>query len=116
MLGKSVNGSSPEIDIQNQLTLFTLLDACFERAARIVAVNLAAVISKSGQGKNPCYPVLIAAEGTTFYKARLFRGKLDFYVRSFINDQLGLYCEFVKAENATLVGTAIAGLVATKLS
>lgn len=116
VLGKCINGSSPETNIENQLTLYSLLDACFERAARIVAVNLAAVISKSGQGKNPCYPVLIAAEGTTFYKARLFRVKLDYYVRSFLNDQLGLYCEFVKAENATLVGTAIAGLVATKLS
>lgn len=116
VLGKCINGSNPETDIQNQLTLYSLLNACFERAARIVAVNLAAVISKSGQGDNPCYPVLIAAEGTTFYKARLFRVKLDYYVRSFLNDQLGLYCEFVKADNATLVGTAIAGLVATKLN
>ena len=66
VLGKSVNGSSPEIDIQNQLTLFTLLDACFERAARIVAVNLAAVISKSGQGKNPCYPRSDCCRGNNF--------------------------------------------------
>ncbi|NTV91207.1 MAG: hexokinase, partial [Clostridiales bacterium] len=45
------------------------------------------------------------------YKAKLFRGKLDYYVREFMNKQEGIYCEFLKAENATLVGTAIAGLI-----
>lgn len=110
-LGSCVNLTRTEEDVQNQLTLYFLIDSLFERAARIVAVNLAAVISQSGQGTNPCYPVLITAEGTTFYKAKLFRGKLDYYVGSFLNRELGLYCEFARVENATLIGTAIAGLL-----
>ena len=95
---------------RDRMVLYFLADALIERAARLVAVNLASVILKTGRGKNPCAPVCIAAEGTTFYKSKLFRGKLDYYVKTFMNDREGIYCEFVKTDNATLVGTAIAGL------
>jgi hexokinase len=100
----------PAADADRQ-TLFYLIDAVFERAARLVAANLAAVILKTGKGQNPCLPVCVTAEGTTFYKSKLFRGKLDYYVKAWLNDTMGIYCEFVKADNATLVGTAIAGLL-----
>jgi len=53
----------------------------------------------------------VTAEGTTFYKSKLFRGKLDYYVKECLNDKLDVYCEFVQADHATLVGTAIAGLL-----
>jgi hexokinase len=95
----------------DRLTLFYIIDAIFERAAKLVAINLAAILLKTGAGKNPCLPVCVTAEGTTFYKSKLFRGKLDYYVKECLNDKLGVYCEFVKADNATLVGTAIAGLL-----
>lgn len=91
--------------------LYFLMDEMAERAAKLVAANLAAVMRKTGKGKNPCKPVCITAEGSTFYKSRLFRGKLDFYIKTYLNEQLGFYCELVKGENTTLVGTAIAGLM-----
>ncbi len=103
------SATADEIEADRQI-LYALIDRLIERAARFSAINLAAVISQSGQGANPCAPVLITAEGTTFYKLKLFRAKLDYYVRTLINDQLGLYCEFTRVDNATLIGTAIAGL------
>lgn len=96
---------------EDRLTMYFLIDEMMERAAKLVAVNLSAVILKTGLGVNPCAPVCVAAEGTTFYKSKLFRAKLDYYVREYMNRQKGVYCEFVKAENATLIGTAIAGLL-----
>ncbi|MCX7843456.1 MAG: hexokinase [Clostridia bacterium] len=98
-------------DDSDRLVLYYLIDAIFERAAKLVAVNLTAVMMKTGKGTNPCSPVCITAEGTTFYKSRLFKIKLDHYIRTFTNDKKSLYCEFVKAENTTLIGTAIAGLL-----
>lgn len=92
-------------------TLYWLMDFVYERAAKLVVVNLAALIEKTGTGTDPLLPVCVAAEGTTFYKSKLFRGKLDFHVRQYLNDEKGLYCEFVKAENTTLMGTAIAALL-----
>jgi len=72
---------------------------------------LAAAVIKSGKGFDPLFPVCIAADGSTFYKSKLFRGKLDFYISKHLNQERGLYCEFVKADNANLIGTAIAGLM-----
>ncbi len=96
---------------RNRAVAYHLIDAQFERAARLVAVNLAAVLAKSGRGCDPLLPACISAEGTTFHKSKLFRGKLDYYVRTWMNGKLGLHCDFVQADRATLVGTAIAGLI-----
>ena len=95
----------------DRLTLYYMIDGIIERAARFVAFNLTACIMKTGKGTNPCAPVCITADGSTFYKSKLFRNKLDYYIRTFMNDTMGLFCEFVKVENGTLMGTAIAGLL-----
>jgi len=95
----------------DRLAMYYIIDSMIERAAKLVTANLSAVILKSGKGSNPCAPVCVTAEGTTFYKSKLFRGKLDYYIRTYLNEREKAYCEFVKADNATLIGTAIAGLL-----
>jgi hexokinase len=95
----------------DRLTLFYIIDAIVERAAKLVAINIASVVQKSGRGKNPLKPVCITADGSTFYKSKLLRGKIEYYVKDYLENQKGIYCEFVKADNVTLVGTAIAGLL-----
>jgi hexokinase len=95
----------------DRLVLFYLIDTIFERVAMFVTFNLTAVLIKTGKGTNPCAPVLITADGSTFYKSKLFKNKLEYYIRKFTNDEKHLFCEFVKVENGTLIGTAIAGLL-----
>lgn len=84
------------------VVLYYLIDAIIERAAKLVTINLSAILLHTGMGKNPCKPVCITAEGSTFYKSKLFRSKLDYYIKDYLNDKKGLYCEFVKAENDLL--------------
>ncbi len=96
---------------QDTETIYGIVDASFERAARMVAVNLGAILVHTGCGKDANKPVCVSAEGTTFYKSVLFRPKLDRYVKEYLNEKLGVYCEFVKAEDATLIGSAVAGLL-----
>jgi hexokinase len=93
------------------MVLYYIIDEMVERASKLVAVNLSSVMLKTGKGRNPCKPVCVTAEGTTFYKSKLFRSKLDYYMKKYLNKQKGVHCEFVKADNATLIGTAIAGLL-----
>ncbi|MDR2654805.1 MAG: hexokinase [Oscillospiraceae bacterium] len=95
----------------DRLTLYYLLDAVFERTAKLVAVNIASVMLKTGSGSDPTRPVCVVAEGTTFYKSKLLRPKLDYYSKIYINDRLGLWFEFQKLDNATLIGTAAAALL-----
>lgn len=91
--------------------MYHIIDVIIERAAKLVAINLTVAVLKSGKGQDPLFPVCIAADGSTFYKSKLFRSKLDRYIARYMNQEYGLYCEFVKAENANLVGSAIAGLM-----
>lgn len=91
--------------------LYLLIDNIFERIAKFVTFSLTAVMEKTGEGRDPLKPVCITADGSTFYKSKLFRGKLDYYIRTYTNDVKGIYCEFVKVDNGTLIGTAIAGLL-----
>ncbi len=109
VLARGMCRLDPECD-NDRITMYYLIDMFIERAARLTAMSLAAVIIKSGKGRNPCLPVCIAAEGTTFYKSAQFRKHLDYYVKHYLNDKMGIFCEFIKVENSTLIGTAIAGL------
>ncbi len=97
-------------NVVDRENLYYIIDNIYERAARLSAINLAAVMTQANAGKSPVRPVAITADGTTFYKSKLFRPKLSYYVRTFINDELHRYCEFIKVDNANLIGAAIAGL------
>lgn len=95
---------------EDRCNVYYILDNLFERAARLVCINLAAVFRQIDGGKMPVRPIAVTADGTTFYKSKLFRPKLDYYVRTFINEELGIYCKFMKVDNANLIGAGIAGL------
>ncbi len=95
----------------DRIALFYLIDGILERAAKYVAFSLTAVLEKTGKGTNPCAPACITADGSTFYKSKLFRTKLDHYIKIYTNEVKGIYCEFAKVDNGTLIGTAIAGLL-----
>lgn len=108
--GYNILANCCESDMDRE-ALYYIIDASFERAAKVVTVNLASIMIKTGKGKNPNKPVCVVAEGTTFYKSKLFKTKLEYYIKDFITNKKGIYCELIKAENATLTGTAIAGLL-----
>lgn len=96
---------------EDRITLFYLIDNIFERMAKYVTFSLTAVLEKTGLGSNPCKPACITADGSTFYKSKLFRSKLEHYIKIYTNEVKGIYCEFVKVDNGTLIGTAITGLL-----
>jgi hexokinase len=105
-------GPATQENARNRTTLYLLLDALFERAAKLVAVNLCAVVRKTGCGQDPCMPVCITADGAMFHKSRSMRIKIEYYIKDYLQDGLGLYCDIIEVENSTLLGTAIAGLTA----
>lgn len=95
---------------KDRTTLYYLMDHMIERAAKLVAINLTAVVVKSGKGTDPCRPVCITADGSTFYKLKDFKSKLESYLKTYLVDGRDLHYEFVEAENANLTGSAIAAL------
>lgn len=91
--------------------LYYLMDMLLMRSALLLTINLAAIMRKRQIGQNPCKPVCICVDGSTFQKSKTIQAHLAYFVRKYINEEFGLYCDIISVENATLVGTAIAGLV-----
>lgn len=95
---------------EDQLSLYYLIDNLFERAARLATINLAGILVQTDAGRNPLKPAAITAEGTTFYKAKLLKPKIDYWMKVYTNEKLGHYHEFITAKDANLIGAAIAAL------
>jgi len=97
-------------DGKDRVALYYLIDRLIERAAKLTAINLSSAAIKGGKGSDPCRPVCIVAEGTTFYRLRSLKQRVEYYLKQYLEDQKNIYCEIVNVENATLIGAAIAGL------
>jgi len=95
---------------EDSAAVWYVLDALIERAAKFAAILLSSTVLKMDKGKNPCMPVCITAEGTTFYELKSLKAKIEFYLKNFIEEKHNRYFEIVGVENATLIGAAIAGL------
>ena len=92
-------------------TAYLILDRCVERAARLVCGNLGGILLQTGWGKHRHRPACIVAEGSTFYKGQLFKGKLERIAAEYITGTLGRYFVFRRTEDANLIGTAAAALL-----
>jgi hexokinase len=90
--------------------VWNVADALIERAAKFTAILLSSAVLKTGKGKNPCMPVCITAEGTTFYELKSLKTKVEFYLNIFLEEQHNCFFEIVSVKDATLIGAAIAGL------
>jgi len=95
---------------QDSTAVWYVLDALIERAARHAAILLSSTVLKTDKGKNPCNPICITAEGTTFYELKSLKAKVEFYLKSFLEEKHNRFFEIVSVEDATLIGAAIAGL------
>lgn len=96
---------------QDRRSLYQLASAFYERAAFLIAVNLAAVLKTSGQAWDMLHPVCISSEGSTFRKSRLLHGKAQYYMEKYAHRKMGLQYEFLYAEDTTIIGSAYAALL-----
>ena len=96
--------------LADRALLWALVDDSFERSAKMTAVVFAAIAAKMRSGRDPAHPLCMSSEGTTFFKAPLFRPKLNDWLNKWVRDQLGYTIHIIKAENATLIGSAVAAL------
>jgi len=87
-----------------------IMEAIVERAAFLASINLAAFILKSGKGSRPGKPVCITAEGSTLYRVKDFKEKMESYLTGILTGEHERYFKVIKIENAPLIGAAIAGL------
>ncbi len=95
----------------DKIILFTIMDQLIERAAKLTAAQLAAVVLKTGKGDDPTYPVCIAADGTTYYKTKGLKFRTEYYLKEYLENTKNRYVEFCHLDDAPLIGAAVAGLL-----
>ena len=91
-------------------SLYVLLSSYIKRSAFFTAANLASVILKTGQGFDPCHPICINADGTTFYKTEFLKFYTDYYLHLYLTEKLGISYRFINIEDSPTIGAAIAAL------
>ena len=91
----------------------TVCAAMFERSARCMATNLAAILLLTGEGTDPARPVCVCAEGSLVQKSRLYRPCLERLIREEIGEKLGRSAVLQVSYETTLAGSAAAALLNT---
>ena len=110
-MGKNPLAAACETE-KDQERLWYVVDALLERAAKMLAVALTAILDQADCGKNPWKPACVVAEGSTFWKCVPLRAKIEYNIRRFTEEACGRYLQFISVENANLCGAATAALIA----
>ncbi len=92
------------------LALWLILRSIIERASKLTALNLTAAIIRTDVGTNPRYPVVINADGTTFYKTAFMEEYTKYYLFEILEKGHGRFCHMVRIDDSPALGAAIAGL------
>ena len=91
----------------------TLCQAVFERSARCMCTNLAAILLLTGEGTDAQKPVCLCAEGSLVQKGRVYRPLLTEWIRREIEETMGRHVEVHVGQETTLPGSAAAALLNT---
>ncbi len=106
-------GKSPLTEIlktsEDITTAVALIDGVVERATKLAACNLSAVVLRGDTGVDPSLPVCINADGTTFYKNYNFSARVHRYLQEFLVEKHHRYYEIIQVENSPTLGAALAG-------
>jgi hexokinase len=87
----------------------TVFAAVVERAALLTAVNIIAVVVKSGAGQDAAHPVCVNIDGSTYYKTYQLADQVRVHLKALLALR-GLHIQCIQVEDAPVVGGAIAGL------
>jgi len=98
-------------DKQDEEKCVQIIDTLIDRAAKLVAANLSAVVIRTGKGKSSDHPVLITIEGTTFYKLHKLRERFETYFNDYLSGERKRYVEFTEVAKSSLIGAALSALI-----
>ncbi len=96
---------------EDREVLSIFIDRAMDRASKLVAINLAACIVKMDAGKEASRPCRIVVEGSTFHKCFQYKEKIDYYLKDYVNHQLGRYYYFTSGDDVNLAGSCQAALL-----
>ncbi len=96
---------------RDEANAIAIIESLIDRAAILVAANLAAVLLKTDKGKSPEHPVLFTIEGTTFYKMKNLKPQFEKYFSEYLSGERERFYEFTEVPQSSLIGAALAALI-----
>ncbi len=99
---------------QDTQALYYTCQLLIERAAKLFACAISAVLLKSEAGLSPLEPACIVIDGTTFYALKNFKFLTEYYLKEILKEDNLRYYEIARVESASLLGAAIAALTTFK--
>ncbi len=88
-----------------------IIDDSFERAAKLLCANVAAVCLHVDGGKSEERPFYLVLEGSGFEKSLILPDKLERYFEEFIKGYLNRHIKCVRTDDATIKGAALAAVL-----
>lgn len=98
-------------DLKDAEVCSIIINNLIERAGKLAAASMAAVVLKSDKGFSPGQPILITIEGTTFYKLHKLREHFQNYLNNYLSGSRKRYFEFTEVAQSSLIGAALAALI-----
>jgi Hexokinase len=98
-------------DTADTESCLNIVNCLLDRAALLVAGNLAAVVLKTNKGKTKERPILVTVEGSFYYKLDNLRTQIDRYFRAYLSGDRERFVEFIEVKQSSLVGAALAALI-----
>jgi hexokinase len=98
-------------DTADTESCLNIVNCLLDRAALLVAGNLAAVVLKTNKGKTKERPILVTVEGSFYYKLDNLRTQIDRYLRAYLSGDRERFVEFMEVKQSSLVGAALAVLI-----
>ncbi len=95
-------------DESDHQSMDEIIDRALERAAKLVSINLLAIILKTGGGKKA--PIQIVVEGSTFHKCLPLQNKIIAYLQKEAVEKYGRQYRFDQGEDVNMLGSAKAVL------
>ena len=70
-------------------------------------------VLRTGEGRDPLHPVCVTIDGSTYYKTRtaMFKSRVEQGLRDILGAR-GVFFDTVFVEDAPMIGSAVAGLIA----
>ena len=104
LLGKATTN---ERDVTS---LYTILKKIVIRSAKLTAINLTSASLMGAKSSSPLHPVVINADGTTFYKLPFLERYTRYFLDRILEEENGMFYRIIKIESSPVIGAAISAL------
>lgn len=99
------------LELKDKELLYHFIDKAIDRSSKLVTANIAADIIQMDGGKNMYAPVKVVMEGSTYHHCYSYKQKIDYYMRTYVNETLHRYYSFDSGDDVNLIGSAKAALI-----